>query len=71
MGFDRPAVPCGSQGPISEQCLSALSLWLRYFLSKIEYPLGFSPKDLLVVSAGNSSGLCIPPTFVGRRRWDG
>jgi len=28
MGLDKPAVPCGSQGPVGEQCLSALSFWL-------------------------------------------
>jgi hypothetical protein len=45
-----------------------LASWLRYHLFKIEYPLGFSPGDLLVVSLGNSASLCSPRISVGRRR---
>ena len=45
-----------------------LASLLRYLLSKIERPLGFSPRDLLVVSLGNSASLRSPRISVGRRR---
>jgi hypothetical protein len=45
-----------------------LASWLRYLPSKIERPLGFSPRDPLVVSLGNSASLGSPRISVGRTR---